>query len=224
MAADLRIARKGAGKIGPARGDPRRAARHRRHAAPGAARQQDAGDRADGDRRRSSTSRRRSELGIVNQVWETATAQEFLDKIQAYAEGFCPPNKASQGGRAASSARCSRAPRCRSRARSPSSASCSSSSSRARTPRKGWRPTSRSARASSPASRSLRHDSKRPRDPSRSRGRWVYSARDNGGAAGRRAAFSPRPLPWRYRATPAQSSSRASPSGATDSARRPSPR
>jgi len=36
------------------------------------------------------------DLGIVNQVWETATAQEFFDKIQTYAESFCPPNRASK--------------------------------------------------------------------------------------------------------------------------------
>jgi enoyl-CoA hydratase/carnithine racemase len=36
------------------------------------------------------------ELGLVNQIWETANTQEFLDKIQTYAEQFCPPNKASK--------------------------------------------------------------------------------------------------------------------------------
>ena len=35
-------------------------------------------------------------LGIINDVWETATAQEFFDKIQTYAEQFCPPNRASK--------------------------------------------------------------------------------------------------------------------------------
>ncbi len=36
------------------------------------------------------------ELGLVNQIWETANVQEFLDKVQTYAEQFCPPNKASK--------------------------------------------------------------------------------------------------------------------------------
>ena len=36
------------------------------------------------------------ELGLVNQVWETANTAEFMDKVQTYAEQFCPPNKASR--------------------------------------------------------------------------------------------------------------------------------
>jgi enoyl-CoA hydratase/carnithine racemase len=36
------------------------------------------------------------QLGIVNQIWETATNDEFIEKIQKYAEQFCPPNKASK--------------------------------------------------------------------------------------------------------------------------------
>jgi enoyl-CoA hydratase/carnithine racemase len=36
------------------------------------------------------------QLGIVNQIWETATGDEFLEKIQKYAESFCPPNRASK--------------------------------------------------------------------------------------------------------------------------------
>ncbi|MCE9627943.1 MAG: enoyl-CoA hydratase/isomerase family protein [Candidatus Eisenbacteria bacterium] len=36
------------------------------------------------------------ELGLINQIWETASNQEFLDKVQTYAEQFCPPNKASK--------------------------------------------------------------------------------------------------------------------------------
>jgi enoyl-CoA hydratase len=35
-------------------------------------------------------------LGIVNQIWETASNDEFMDKIQKYAEQFCPPNKAAK--------------------------------------------------------------------------------------------------------------------------------
>src|SRR5207247_10662738 len=36
------------------------------------------------------------QLGIVNQVWETASNDEFIEKIQKYAEQFCPPNKAAK--------------------------------------------------------------------------------------------------------------------------------
>src|SRR6266508_1949568 len=36
------------------------------------------------------------ELGLVNQVWEAASTQEFMDKVQTYAEQFCPPNRASK--------------------------------------------------------------------------------------------------------------------------------
>ena len=36
------------------------------------------------------------DLGIINDVWETANNAEFLDKIQTYAEGFCPPHRASK--------------------------------------------------------------------------------------------------------------------------------
>ena len=35
-------------------------------------------------------------IGIVNQIWETATNDEFIEKIQKYAESFCPPNRASK--------------------------------------------------------------------------------------------------------------------------------
>ena len=35
-------------------------------------------------------------MGIVNQVWEAASADEFFEKIQKYAEQFCPPNKAAK--------------------------------------------------------------------------------------------------------------------------------
>ena len=36
------------------------------------------------------------QLGVVNQIWETATTDEFNEKIQKYAEGFCPPHRASK--------------------------------------------------------------------------------------------------------------------------------
>jgi len=35
-------------------------------------------------------------LGIVNQIWETASNDEFIEKIQKYAETFCPPNRAAK--------------------------------------------------------------------------------------------------------------------------------
>src|SRR5215813_1248116 len=34
---------------------------------------------------------RGQELGLVNQIWDAANVQEFMEKVQAYAEKFCPP-------------------------------------------------------------------------------------------------------------------------------------
>lgn len=39
---------------------------------------------------------RAKELGIVNQVWETESLDEFMTKVIAYARGFCPPGRASK--------------------------------------------------------------------------------------------------------------------------------
>ncbi len=36
------------------------------------------------------------ELGIVNDVWETDTLDDFMDKVLDYARGFCPPSRASR--------------------------------------------------------------------------------------------------------------------------------
>ena len=36
------------------------------------------------------------QLGMVNQIWETASNDEFIEKIQKYAESFCPPNRAAK--------------------------------------------------------------------------------------------------------------------------------
>ena len=36
------------------------------------------------------------QLGLVNQIWETASNDEFIDKVQKYAEQFCPPHKAAK--------------------------------------------------------------------------------------------------------------------------------
>ena len=39
---------------------------------------------------------RAEELGIVNQLWETETSEDFMDRVMEYARGFCPPNRASK--------------------------------------------------------------------------------------------------------------------------------
>ena len=36
------------------------------------------------------------QLGVINQIWETTTNAEFIEKIEKYAEQFCPPNKAAK--------------------------------------------------------------------------------------------------------------------------------
>ena len=95
MAADLRVAKKDAGKIGlpevklgvlPGTGGTQRLARLL-----GKAKSIElmvAGDTFDFEKAQS--------LGIINQIWETATNDEFIEKIQKYAESFCPPNRASK--------------------------------------------------------------------------------------------------------------------------------
>src|SRR4029077_4704193 len=91
MAADLRIARKGAGKLGlpevtlgvlPGTGGTQRLARLINKSL--AIELMTTGETFDFERGK--------DLGIVNQVWETATADEFFEKLQKYAEQFCPPN------------------------------------------------------------------------------------------------------------------------------------
>ena len=95
MAADLRIARKGAGKIGlpevtlgvlPGTGGTQRLARLVNKST--AIELMVTGETFDFERAK--------DLGIVNQIWETASADEFLEKVQKYAESFCPPNRASK--------------------------------------------------------------------------------------------------------------------------------
>ena len=95
MAADLRIARKGAGKIGlpevtlgvlPGTGGTQRLARLVNKST--AIELMVTGETFDFERAK--------DLGIVNQIWETASVDEFLEKIQKYAESFCPPNRASK--------------------------------------------------------------------------------------------------------------------------------
>ena len=95
MAADIRIARKGSGKVGlpevnlgvlPGTGGTQRLARlvNKSQAIELMVTAEVFGFE------------KAQSLGIVNDVWETATAQEFFDKIQTYAEQFCPPNRASK--------------------------------------------------------------------------------------------------------------------------------
>ena len=95
MAADLRIARKGAGKVGlpevslgvlPGTGGTQRLARLVNKST--AIELMVTGDTFDFEKAQS--------LGIVNQVWDTASNDEFIEKIQKYAEQFCPPNRASK--------------------------------------------------------------------------------------------------------------------------------
>ena len=95
MAADLRIARKGAGKCGlpevtlgvlPGTGGTQRFARLVNKSV--AIELMVTGETFDFEKAQA--------IGVVNQVWETATNDEFIEKIQKYAEQFCPPNKASK--------------------------------------------------------------------------------------------------------------------------------
>ena len=95
MAADIRIARKGAGKVGlpevnlgvlAGTGGTQRIARLINKA-------KAIEVMVTGEVFGFETAQ---ELGLVNQVWETANTAEFMDKIQTYAEQFCPPNKASR--------------------------------------------------------------------------------------------------------------------------------
>jgi enoyl-CoA hydratase/carnithine racemase len=95
MAADIRIARKGAGKLGlpevslgvlPGTGGTQRLARLINKGK--AIELMVTGETFDFEKG--------MELGIVNQIWETATNEEFNDKVQKYAESFCPPNRASK--------------------------------------------------------------------------------------------------------------------------------
>ena len=95
MAADLRIARKGAGKCGlpevtlgvlPGTGGTQRLARLVNKGT--AIELMVAGETFDFEKAQ--------QLGIINQVWESASSEEFLEKIQKYAESFCPPNRAAK--------------------------------------------------------------------------------------------------------------------------------
>jgi enoyl-CoA hydratase/carnithine racemase len=95
MAADIRIARKGAGKVGlpevnlgvlPGTGGTQRLARlvNKSKAIELMVTAEVFGFE------------KALELGILNDIWEAASTQEFMDKVQAYAEKFCPPHAASK--------------------------------------------------------------------------------------------------------------------------------
>jgi enoyl-CoA hydratase/carnithine racemase len=95
MAADIRIARKGGGKIGlpevalgvlPGTGGTQRLARLVNKST--AIELMVSGETFDFEKGK--------ELGIVNQIWETASNDEFIEKVQKYAESFCPPNRAAK--------------------------------------------------------------------------------------------------------------------------------
>ena len=95
MAADIRIGRKGAGKIGlpevslgvlPGTGGTQRLARLVNKST--AIELMVTGETFDFERG--------MQLGLINQIWETASNDEFIDKVQKYAEQFCPPNKAAK--------------------------------------------------------------------------------------------------------------------------------
>jgi enoyl-CoA hydratase/carnithine racemase len=95
MAADIRIARRGAGKCGlpevtlgvlPGTGGTQRLARLINKAT--AIEIMTTGETFDFERAK--------ELGLVNQVWDATSNDEFIEKIQKYAESFCPPNRASK--------------------------------------------------------------------------------------------------------------------------------
>ncbi len=95
MAADIRIARKGAGKLGlpevtlgvlPGTGGTQRFARLVNKST--AIELMVTGETFDFEKG--------LQLGVINQIWETATNAEFIEKIEKYAEQFCPPNKAAK--------------------------------------------------------------------------------------------------------------------------------
>jgi enoyl-CoA hydratase/carnithine racemase len=95
MAADIRIARKGAGKVGlpeinlgvlPGTGGTQRLVRlvNKSKAIELMA-------TAD-----VFAFEKALDLGIINDIWETKDTAEFMDRIQTYAESFCAPNRASK--------------------------------------------------------------------------------------------------------------------------------
>ena len=95
MAADLRIARKGAGKIGlpevtlgvlPGTGGTQRLARLVNKSK--AIELMVTGD--------LFTFEQGQEMGIINKIVDAPNVTAFMDEVQKYAESFCPPNRASK--------------------------------------------------------------------------------------------------------------------------------
>lgn len=95
MAADIRVARAGAGKTGlpevhlgvlPGTGGTQRLAR-----LVGKSRAIEL--MATG---RTFGFERAAELGLVNELWETNTHAAFMERVAEYARGFCPPAKAAK--------------------------------------------------------------------------------------------------------------------------------
>jgi enoyl-CoA hydratase/carnithine racemase len=93
LACDLRVARKGAGKMGlpevalgvlPGTGGTQRLARLLGRAR--ALELMVSGETFDFERGH--------ELGLVNEVWETETHAAFMDRVQEYARRFCKPGRA----------------------------------------------------------------------------------------------------------------------------------
>ena len=77
----------------PARGQPRRPARHRRHAAPRAARRQEPGDRADGHR--PAAHLRRGARATASSTRSSRATTSWTRCTPTRAQ-FCPPNKAAK--------------------------------------------------------------------------------------------------------------------------------
>ena len=141
LACDIRIARKGAGKIGlpemnlgvlPGTGGTQRMARalpkNKAIELMAEARLMDFEEAL--------------ELGLINYIYES---DGYWDKVMAYATRLLPAEQGVARGWSPEAVRAVRRRRSRSPRRWRSSASCSSSASRARTRKKASRPTTRSA-------------------------------------------------------------------------------
>lgn len=95
MAADIRIARKDGGKLGlpevtlgvlPGTGGTQRLTRLVNKSQ--AIELMVTGNTIDFEKAK--------DMGIVNDIFDASSNEDFIAKVQAYAEGFCPPNKAAK--------------------------------------------------------------------------------------------------------------------------------